>query len=407
MRHIDVAREERGREDRLLALLASTAPVRATCRDEMVALAKQVGAGPLWRSMHLHHLVPLLGTRLIELLGDRTPHELALRVERAVELNRRRGRTLEMLTVDISRRLEREGIPALPLKGAHLAARIHGDCGLRSAGDIDILVDPEHLDAAAAILGAAGWGAPSDPRWEAGLPLLHLSLPPSRRWQPPVEVHWRIHWLEPAFSKRLLERSRPDARFGRIADPNDELAALLAFYARDSFYRLRLLADIAAFWDVHREQLATAVLAPVLDAYPALRRSLVAAAELAHTLVGVPRAELLPPGAALDRTGDLAVRLADWHGRSTGLEAVSDLTLIELLLTPGRERSGWLRRNILQPLDHVGRERDREDAPRVELAARGGLHAAAATARFVPRFASSVRRGRRAGRPSMVSMEVR
>jgi hypothetical protein len=54
--------------------------------------------------------------------------------------------------------LEHAGIPALVLKGAALAGQLYApDYDLRCSNDVDLLVAPEHLDAADAVLREAGF----------------------------------------------------------------------------------------------------------------------------------------------------------------------------------------------------------------------------------------------------------
>jgi hypothetical protein len=53
--------------------------------------------------------------------------------------------------------LEAHAIPAIPLKGPVLAETVYGDLALRDFSDLDVLVQPENVLKAKAVLGALGY----------------------------------------------------------------------------------------------------------------------------------------------------------------------------------------------------------------------------------------------------------
>lgn len=53
--------------------------------------------------------------------------------------------------------LDSAGIRCIVFKGVALAALAHGDPAARGTGDIDLLVEPHHLERAHSVLNAAGW----------------------------------------------------------------------------------------------------------------------------------------------------------------------------------------------------------------------------------------------------------
>jgi len=83
------------------------------------------------------------------------------------------------------------GIPVIPLKGTMLAERYFGHFASRGTSDIDLLIPPEHLDAAVAALSRAGYLTPLDENpehyhaeWTKTAPGLPEPLP--------VELHWSL-----------------------------------------------------------------------------------------------------------------------------------------------------------------------------------------------------------------------
>lgn len=82
------------------------------------------------------------------------------------------------------------GVPAIPVKGAAVAA-FYPDPVLRTYGDLDLLVPEERLEAAEAALRGLGYQPTTQKDWALGH---HLHLPPMIRSGAlfPVEVHWRL-----------------------------------------------------------------------------------------------------------------------------------------------------------------------------------------------------------------------
>ena len=209
-------------------------------------LATRADYTRLARLLRSHSLLGLVGARLEATVGGRAlPHSPPpCAGDRAYAPA---GMGHAALAVRWTSTLEAAGIDCLALKGPLLAQRIHGDLGLRSSGDVDLLVEPARLDEAVALVRRDGFAPPPDKRSRAGLPELHYRLDDPTGRLPRVELHWRIHPYEQSFSRDLLRRSAVDGSGVRIACPADELAALLLFYARDGFAGLRLASDLAAW----------------------------------------------------------------------------------------------------------------------------------------------------------------
>jgi hypothetical protein len=294
-------------------------------------------------------LFPLLGTRLVETAPEQVTPALRKRLDRALGLARQRGAQLELLALQLQADLDCAGIPALPLKGTALARNLYGDPGLRITQDIDILVGVDDLGRAAAALGRRGYrrsdGAYDDPG------RIHLGLEHERSALPPVEVHWRIHWYENAFSRAMLERSEP-APEGRRARPADELAALLLFFSRDGLMGLRLAADVAAWWDAYGSTGEAPILDRVCVEAPDLRDALSAAAVGLERLVGVAADAIVSTRPAGWRPCT-AIRMANWTVTGDLDQIGANLTLVDWLLAPPGGGWSFVKRVLIPPTAQI------------------------------------------------------
>lgn len=332
-------------EEELLLLLCGTAERRRRMSDRIVALAARADLEVLSALMARQMLFPLLGTRLIEAAPAQVTPAMREQLDQALELARLRGLQLELLALQLQNDLERAGIPALPLKGTSLARNLYGDPGLRITQDIDILVGGEELNDAARVLERRGYRRGNGAYDSPGR--LHLGLKHERSELPPVELHWRIHWYEDAFSRAMLERSAP-APEGRRARPADELAALLLFFSRDGLMGLRLAADVATWWDADERPREDPLLDPICAEAPDLRNALSASALSLERLVGV-RADAIVSARPARWRSCTAVRMANWTVSGDLDQIGANLTLIDWLLAPPGGGWAFVRRVLIPP----------------------------------------------------------
>lgn len=99
------------------------------------------------------------------------------------------GATLESAALlaaagDAIRRLSAAGIRAAALKGLHLAAAVYEHPALRHMGDVDLLVPPDRLQAARAVLMDAGYAAEG-----ADDPTIHHAARLVKARAAPIELH--------------------------------------------------------------------------------------------------------------------------------------------------------------------------------------------------------------------------
>jgi putative nucleotidyltransferase-like protein len=326
-------------------LLAGCEERRARFR----ALVHDVLAGSdqarLARDLSDRRLLTLIGSRAIAAAPDAASAKFREAVARARSTGRARALALEAVTARAVHALGAVDIRALPLKGPLLAAEAYGDVGLRETSDIDLLVEPGALDAAVDVLRGLGYGEPPDVRRPNGLPDLHFEMRhPSL---PTVELHWRVYWYESAFSEQLLARAEPGDDGLLRARPDDLMASLLLFYARDGFHGVRVAADIAAWWDRHGATLPARFLDGYLARFPELEPALTAAATAAERLTGAPANTWL--GAAAPRAGRVATaaRLADWAQAGDIDQMSANISLAAALLRPRGSLAEFARREFL------------------------------------------------------------
>jgi hypothetical protein len=332
-------------EEELILLLCGTAERRRRSGERIAALARETDCEALAALMSRQLILPLLGTRLVAAAPGRVPPAFVKHLEEATAMAARRGLVLEVIAAQIQRDMAEAGVEMLPLKGIALARNLYGDPAMRQAKDIDILVDPKQLGRAAEALARRGYRRSSAADEEPGR--LHLSLEHRRPELPPVEIHWRVHWYEDAFSQRMLRRSERTPG-GLRAQPADELASLLLFFSRDGLTGLRLPADVAAWWDIHGRAEGPPLLDGIVAETPELRPALSAAALTLERLVGIPgEAVLSEQRRASSRRSLAAVRLANWTVTGDWDQISANLTLVDLLLSPRGGGWSFVRRSLV------------------------------------------------------------
>ena len=196
----------------------TAAPVSRVSRgieaELLLACARsQLGIGPAadisslaqgkinWeRLLHLawrHGGVPILYRAMSTLPGQTIPPTVLdeLRDQYAFYVQRNRALTESLTLSDL---LREENLPTLNFKGPEMAGLAYHDSTLRPFGDIDLLVQLQHVPRVSALLGSQGYRLKAEGDWErffvkdGGLGVdLHWKLGPE--WLPPpdsFEVMW-------------------------------------------------------------------------------------------------------------------------------------------------------------------------------------------------------------------------
>lgn len=338
------------RAERLLAIkLAATQRRRREHAAEIELLARTIDYDWFAQFLRVERLLPLLGGRLTEAAPSAVPPMFLELLEQHVVHARRKAALVEQVALRLVREIEGEGIPVVPLKGPHLAERVHGDAGLRLSNDIDLIVLPEDFHETVHVLGRFGYTSRNHAAWIDGLPLFEATLLAADDWHPPIDLHWRLHWYEEAFSRAFIRRAEPGAHGVRAPEPVDELAALLLFWARDGLWGLRHAADIAAWWDRHGAELEPCALDLIVETHPPLRRALSATALFAEQTIGVPADRLLSELGRDSRRTRAALRLGNLvHGASNRRREASSV-LLDALVTPRGGAAAFVGRHLVLP----------------------------------------------------------
>jgi hypothetical protein len=329
--------------EELMVLAAATRERRAATAARAQDLIARADWDALLADLEYQRLVPLLGGRILDMAGARAPAAFASAVSEQTQLSRDAGALLELTTLRIATALEAAGVANVPLKGPLLARALHGDPGMRSSRDIDVLVARQDFARAVDALEALGWRPEPDPERH---PVLHLCLL-HEAGLPDIELHWRVHWYEADFGARMLARAAPGADGVRRLLADDELAALMLYQARDGFAGLRHPSDIAAWFDAHGQSSGPPVLEQIVRAHPGLARALTASAALVDQLVGVPSARLVGPGSHLAWGQGRALALANPLMRGEPEQITAEVSLVDGLLSPHGQRVAFFRRRAL------------------------------------------------------------
>jgi len=317
-------------EDELL-LLAVNAQLAAH-RTRAAQLLQAADSARLVAELRRLRVLPVLGERLarhVEL-----PRHLRAAIDEARRTNALHGMLAEAHTRELHRALEAEGIRMLALKGQSLAVEAHGAPDMRDSTDIDVLVPVERLWDATAVLERKGYRVSTR---GPELPSLHVVAAHRTEARPAIELHWRIHWYEESFSRRLLDTSTAGRDGFLHPDPATMFTSLLSYYARDGFAGLRLLADVVGFAERHPAVRSPGVIADEARRHPSLLPAIEAAARSVRRLTGLT---IPGVGEELSRRQRLAVRLADPLQRSPLDQRVAVTHLVDGLLSPrggGRE----------------------------------------------------------------------
>ena len=104
-----------------------------------------------------HGLLPLAYNRIRHLHGDPIPRKIMARLQDSYYGHLARNLRLQATLAEAVAALQQDGIEPVVLKGGALAGTVYGDPGLRPMTDLDLLVPPEAMERAGAVLASIGY----------------------------------------------------------------------------------------------------------------------------------------------------------------------------------------------------------------------------------------------------------
>jgi hypothetical protein len=344
----------------------------SAARDEAV-LAAAEGAidWTLVARIAERHRVEGLVWNALRLSGAAIPDPQAERLRAAAGRIAHQNLLLTAESLRLGTLLEEAGIRHLFVKGVALGTLVYGSVGPKMGWDIDLLVPPPAIEAAAAVLEAAGYrlDLPSGPRARERLGSFHQhwkeSVWKSADGARTVELHTRLSdnaMLLPTVGADSPIRKVEVAR-GRFLPTltADELFAYLCVHgASSAWFRLKWIADVGAL-------LASAPPAEIERLY---RRSQVLGAGraagqallLSERLFGTA----LPPALSAELRSDrthrwlLGIALRKLAGRTLATElheirfGTASIHLMQLGLLPGLKfKLNEIGRQLVDPSDRA------------------------------------------------------
>jgi hypothetical protein len=357
------------REFQLVAACCRWPPSPA--RDEAVLAAADGVDWALAARIAERHRVEGLAWNALRLAGAAVPDEAAERLRTAADRIARQNLGLTAESLRLSARLEAAAVRHHFVKGITLGALVYGSVGPKMGWDIDLLVEPAAVEAAASVLETAGYRLviPSGPRARGRLRLWHDHWKESVWARAEGGVHVELH-TRLADNPMLLTEVGPDSRRAPVEVApgktlptlqTDELFAYLCVHgASSAWFRLKWIADVGALLGT-REPAEIERLYRRSQALGA-GRSAAQALLLCERLFGMA----LPPALAGElRSGRtnrwlLTVALRKLAGRSVATElqdtrlGTATIHLMQLALLPGlRFKLGELGRQLVNPVDRI------------------------------------------------------
>jgi hypothetical protein len=258
-----------------------------------------------WEMANRHEIAPLVARALSTAPYNGVLPEAATGTVRTVRFQAAGyNMAVHAELLRIGRALQERGIPAVPLKGTHLAERLYGGLDARRVGDIDVLVPEVQIEEARAVLRELSYTTVDSEHGRDhpfhGLPWIREGN--SARFG--VELHWMLSSPRffPVDYERFWERvlARTTDTPLRPLPSEESLVYLAAHLAKTERGVLRLLADIDRLVRVEGPTMDWASVAEIAEAWSAtwqVHACLSRSASLLGTPVPTQELERLRPPA--------------------------------------------------------------------------------------------------------------
>jgi hypothetical protein len=284
-----------------------------------------------------HRTMPLVYRHLNATCRDLAPPAFMDRLHDHFYLNTIRNHALVEELRGILQLLARHDIPAIPYKGPVLALTVYGDLSLRQFNDLDLMIQPQDLPRAAALLHVEGYEQQWQftPAQQAHYLRSDCELLFSRaRDNVFLDVHWalvRSYFPLGLDYEGIWQRLRPVSIGGfeaRHFAPEDLLLILCIHAGKDLWERLIWIADVAELIRAHPNLDWTLIVKEARAS--GARRMLLLGLFLAHDLLlaaGIPE-EVLRQAEAEPVIKTLAAKI---RGRISRDAPLADSPLAEFL----------------------------------------------------------------------------
>jgi hypothetical protein len=183
-------------EDRLLVCCADMRDGEQTYARAEEMLSGDIDWNRVIRKAVRHGVASLLYSLInrTECRG-RVPDAVVERLRKIYCANALRNIKMEDQLLSILRRLRRQGIDCIVLKGLFVAKSVYKDIALRPIGDIDLLIHPGDLPEVDRVLRALGYSPGNEDVLQGFYRSVHFhTLYSNDRTDPrvPLEVHWHL-----------------------------------------------------------------------------------------------------------------------------------------------------------------------------------------------------------------------
>ena len=199
-------------------------------------------------------VAPLVFTNLLKAGSSALPESVRADLSTRLKQHTENNLFLTSQIVRIAKTFRAAGIPLLPFKGPLLSMQAYGNPVVRYYGDLDVLVQPKHLDDSIILLQKNGYQAVTKVSW-LKKSNWYISRQKDVRFldesgQTILELHWKLsgsHFGLPKEMNRLWDRLE-SISIGGISianlDFNDLLIYLCLHGSRHSWERLAWICDV-------------------------------------------------------------------------------------------------------------------------------------------------------------------